>query len=64
MERPSVQVAVVLEREARPNAWEDWRFRIVEVVEQQEAFGTEPRLLFDDDKCSRWMFPAHTVELF
>lgn len=64
MERPSVQVAVVLEREARPNAWEDWRFRIVEVIEQQEAFGHEPRLLFDDGRVARWMHPGFTLELF
>ena len=30
VQRPGVQVAVVLEREAQPNRWEDWRFRIVE----------------------------------
>lgn len=64
MQRPGVQVAVVLERQARPNAWEDWRFRVIEVVEQHGAFGTEPRLLFDDGTCSRWLFPALTVELF
>jgi hypothetical protein len=50
MPRPCVEVAVVLEREASPNVWEDWRFRIVEVVEQQEAFGREPRLLHDDGR--------------
>ena len=30
--RPSVRVAVVMEREAQPNRWEDWRFRLVDVV--------------------------------
>lgn len=64
MLRPCVEVAVVLEREASPNVWEDWRFRIVEVVEQQEAFGREPRLLHDDGRIARWMFPAFRLELF
>ena len=62
--RPSMEVAVVLQREAQPNAWEDWRFRIAEVVAQREAFGNEPRLLVDDGRMARWLFPALKVELF
>jgi hypothetical protein len=62
--RPSMDVAVVLEREAQPNAWEDWRFRVAEVTPQQDAFGTEPRLLVDDGRLARWLFPALQVELF
>ena len=64
MERPSVQVAVVMERETAPNRWEDWRFRIAEVVLQEEAFGSEPRVLRDDDKICRTLFPGFTLELF
>ena len=32
LSRPAVRVAVVMERETAPNRWEDWRFRIAEVV--------------------------------
>jgi hypothetical protein len=63
-QRPSMQVAVVMERETQPNRWEAWRHRIVDVVPHQEAFGTEPRLLRDDGNVARWLHPARTVELF
>lgn len=62
--RPAVSVAVVVEREARPNRWEDWRFRIVEVLPDEPAFGREPRLLRDDGKIARWLYPGFTVALY
>ena len=31
-DRPALQLAVVIEREKAPNRWEDWRFRIAEVL--------------------------------
>lgn len=61
---PAVQVAVVIERVAQPNAWEDWQFRLLEVVPDEGAFGTEARRLHDDGKTSRWLFPGFRVELF
>ena len=64
VQRPGVQVAVVLEREAQPNRWEDWRFRVAEVVEHEEAFGSAPRLLRDDGKRAQWLYPGFTLELF
>ncbi|MEO7335424.1 MAG: DUF3305 domain-containing protein, partial [Caldimonas sp.] len=64
MDRPSVRVAVVIDREKAPNRWEDWCFRIVEVVVQEEAFGTEPRVLRDDGKTRRTLYPGFTLELF
>ena len=63
-ERPGIEVAVVLEREARPNVWEEWRFRVAEVVPQEDAFGTRPRLLRDDGKLSSWLYPGFRLELF
>jgi len=60
---PAVQVAVVIERTAQPNAWEDWRFRLIEVVPDEGAFGTAPRCLVDDGKVSRWLYPGFTVSL-
>jgi hypothetical protein len=62
--RPSIRVAVVMERETRPNRWEDWRFRIVEVVPHEEAFGTEPRMLRDDGTVRRTLYPGFELELF
>jgi hypothetical protein len=60
---PAVQVAVVIERTAQPNTWEDWRFRLIEVVPDEGAFGTAPRCLVDDGKVSRWLHPGFTVSL-
>ncbi len=63
-DRPSITVAVVIEREAQPNRWQDWRHVIVEVVQDDGAFGTAPRLLRDDGKFSRTLYPGFKVELF
>ena len=63
-ERPSVTVAVVMEREAQPNRWEDWRHRIAEVVPDEGGFGTAPRVLRDDGKLRRTLFPGFRLELF
>ena len=60
----AIQVAVVLERVAQPNDWEPWTFRLLEVVPDQGAFGSERRRLFDDGKTSRWLYPGITVALF
>ena len=62
--RPAVRVAVVMERETAPNRWEAWRYRIVEVVPHEEPFGLEPRVLRDDGKLQRTLFPGFTLELF
>jgi hypothetical protein len=64
VERPSIQVAVVIEREAAPNKWEDWRFRIVEVVPHEDAFGSAVRVLRDDGKLRRTLYPGFTLELY
>ena len=63
-ERPSIRVAVVMERETAPNRFEDWRFRVLEVVPHEEAFGHEPRVLRDDGKLRRTLFPGFTLELW
>jgi Protein of unknown function (DUF3305) len=63
-QHPAIRVAVVMERVAAPNAWEDWQFRVAEVVPDQGAFGGEPRKLHDDGKTSRWLHPGFVLELF
>jgi Protein of unknown function (DUF3305) len=64
MDRPSVSVAVVMEREAQPNRWEDWRFKVVEVVANEDAFGDLPRVLRDDGKLCRTLCPGFTLMLY
>ena len=46
-DRPSIKVAVVMEREAQPNRWEDWRFSVVDVLVDEGGLG-ESRVLRDD----------------
>jgi hypothetical protein len=62
--RPAARVAVVMEREANPNQWEAWRFRLVDVVPHQDAFGTVVRVLRDDGKRRQTLYPDFTLELF
>ena len=64
MNRPSIEVAVVIERERAPNQWEDWRFRIAEVVPDEGGFGDAPRLLRDDGKAAQFLHPGFSVTLF
>ena len=62
--RPAVRVAVVMEREANPNQWEAWRFRLIDVVPHEDAFGFKARVLRDDGKVQRSLHPNFTLELF
>jgi len=62
--RPAITVAVVIERERAPNQYEAWRFRIVDVVPNEAAFGSAPRVLRDDGKVQRTLHPGFVVELF
>ena len=62
--RPAVRMAVVMERRARPNRWEDWGFAVVDVVQHEDAFGTLARVLRDDGSLQRTLHPDFTLELF
>ncbi|MCV2366840.1 DUF3305 domain-containing protein [Roseateles oligotrophus] len=62
--RPSVRVAVVMEREANPNQWEAWRFSLADVVADEPAFGAQPRVLRDDGRRQSKLFPGFELELF
>lgn len=53
-----------MEREAQPNRWEDWRFRVCEVVPHEDAFGDAPRVLRDDGRVQRTLYPGFKLELF
>ena len=63
-ERPYTDVAVIMRREHIDNRWQPWRWSLSDVVINEQAFGTEPRQLLDDEREQRWIFPAMRVELF
>lgn len=62
--RPSLSVAVLIERRKAPNSWQEWSFRITDVVDDAEQFGATPRLLRDDGRTALFMHPGLRVTLF
>jgi hypothetical protein len=65
--RPSITVAVTLRRERLTGAaarWQDWRWVLHDVVEQQDGFGSTPRRLLKNENEERWLHPGFVVELF
>ena len=60
---PTVRVAVVIERQRQPNVWEDWRFRITEVILDEGAFGTGARTLRDDGRTAIVLHPGLQASL-
>ena len=63
-DRPSIDVAVVMCRVRIDNRWQPWRWELAEVLPNDAAFGTEPRLLLDHEDEQRWLHPGFRVELF
>lgn len=65
--RPSIEVAVIMQRVANtgPAArWQPWRWQLAEVVMNEAGFGTEPRLLYQNENEQRWLHGGLKVELF
>ena len=62
--RPALRVAVVMRHEHLDNRWQSWRWVLAEVLPDEGAFGTEPRLLLDSPEEQRWLHPGFAVELF
>lgn len=62
-QRPSIPVAVVIERHRQPNVWQDWSFGIVEIVRDEGGFGEQPRTLRDDGSIAQQLHPGLTVTL-
>lgn len=60
---PTLQVAVLIERQRQPNAWEDWRFAITEVLPDDGSFGDAPRTLRDDGRTAQVLHPGLAVTL-
>ncbi len=63
-ERPYTDDAVIMLRERIDNRWQPWRWSLADVVIHENAFGSEPRLLINDEREQRWLFPGFRVELF
>lgn len=61
--RPSIRVAVLIERQRQPNAWEAWRFRLVDVVPDEGGFGSAARVLRDDGRNAQTLYPGLEVTL-
>jgi len=65
--RPFIEVAVIMQRVANtgPGArWQPWRWELADVVMHQPGFGTEPRLLYENESTQRWIHGGLRVELF
>ena len=52
-----------MERTAQPNEWEDWRFRVADVVQDQGQFGSDLRSLRDDGRTRLDLHPGLVVQL-
>jgi hypothetical protein len=52
-----------MERTAQPNAWEDWRFQVADVVLDEGQFGTTLHTLRDDGKRRLNLHPGLAVSL-
>jgi hypothetical protein len=64
VQRPCIDVAVLMRRERINNAWQPWRWSLADIVPQEPGFGAQPRLLLKDDAEERWLHPGFRVELF
>ena len=62
-ERPTLTVAVLIERLKAPTQWEDWRHRVAEVVLDEGGYGRDARLLRDDGHETRTLHPGLDVTL-
>jgi len=62
--RPSLTVAVVFERRKSPSQWEDWGFRVVDVVIDNGQFGAQARVLRDDGSVALIVHPGLSLALF
>ena len=63
VQRPFLDVAVIMRRERIDNRWQPWRWTLQDVVLQQPAFGTAARLLVQSADEQRWLHPNFRVEL-
>jgi len=62
--RPSISVAVLIERRKNPSQWEAWGFRIADIVIDEGGFGSTARMLRDDGQTAQFLFPGLPVTLY
>ena len=60
---PTLLVAVQIERLQKPTRWEDWRFRITDVLRDEGQFGNQMRTLRDDGHSAITLHPGLPVSL-
>jgi hypothetical protein len=60
---PTLRVAVLIERRHRPTAWEEWGWKIADVVVDEGGFGDQPRQLRDDGQQASFLHPGLSVSL-
>jgi hypothetical protein len=63
MEATTLRVAVLIERRRQPNAWEEWQFRIVDVLIDGGEFGGAAHTLRDDGRTAQILYPGFDVTL-
>jgi hypothetical protein len=61
---PSISVAVLIERLKQPSRWEEWRFRLADVMLDDGSFGAASRMLRDDGRTAQFLYPGLSVSLF
>lgn len=62
----ALDVAVVMRRERLTGAaarWQEWRWTLDSVLQDEPSFGREPRLLVQGEHEQRWLHPGFTVQL-
>ena len=64
IQRPATDVAVILRKVRTNSRWQEWKWELEDVVENEETYGSEPRLLHRDGDGERWLHPGFRVELF
>lgn len=62
--RPSLNVAVLIERRKQPNPWEAWTFRVIDVALDDGGFGSDARVLRDDGRTAQFLHPGFSVALY
>ena len=63
MEATTLRVAVLIERRRQPNAWEEWQFRVADVLIDSGQFGSQPHTLRDDGRIAQFLYPGLDVAL-
>jgi hypothetical protein len=59
-----MNVAVLLERRKAPSRWEEWGFRLADVLVDDGRFGSMPSVLRDDGRSTLFAHPGLSVTLF